>query len=161
MSQTRLSLSWHIGNAAVGASVTVLLIIVTVTALGFITGQPDLMSEKLSLPLFAIYSAVTIVWLAKRVARRITQSIGSCFIFSPGFHISNVLLAWLLVFFLFLTPMFGIALANSRVSPLILLLSIWVVFIVVLFLVLFVASKRSEKHVIRNIARESTATGEQ
>jgi Ca2+/Na+ antiporter len=161
MSQTRLSLSWHIGNAAAGASVTVLLFIVTFFALGFITGQPDLMSKKLSLPLFAIYSTVTIVWLAKRVARRITQSIGSCFIFFPGFHISNVLLAWLLAFFLFLIPVFGILVANPRVSPWILALSLWLAFIVVLFLVLFVVSKRSEKHVIRNIATESTVTGEQ
>ena len=162
MSQTRLSLSWHIGNAAVGASVTVLLFIVTFFVLGFITGQPYLMAEvHFTLPLLAIYSTVTIVWLAKRVARRITQSIGSCFIFFPGFHISNVLLAWLLAFFLFLIPVFGIFVANPRVSPLILALSLWLAFIVVLFLVLFVVSKRSEKHVIRNIATESTATGEQ
>lgn len=115
--QNRATAGWHFANGCLGTLVAAASSLGFVLIVGLLTGHPHLIAEKLFMPSLAVACCFTIVFLAKRVTRRLlTDSEARQFKFGNGFHFVNIILALGFGFVLFFIPALSIPFLNPSGS---------------------------------------------
>ena len=115
--QNRATAGWHFANGCLGTLVAAASSLGFVLIVGLLTGHRHLIAEKLFMPSLAIACCFTIVFLAKRVARRLLpDSEGRQFEFGNSFHFINIILALGFGFVLFFMSALSIPFLNPSGS---------------------------------------------